>query len=529
MTPSSRLVAALTSVTLMFSLAACGGGKTEPTSADAKAGGHTAQGKAVDTPSADASRQLMARGAELNRAELLRASKQAAGGADAGKAMVQAAASSLVTAYRFYNTETGAHFYTISETERDNVRNTLPQFSYEGPAFYVSPVADTGLSPVYRFFNTQTGVHFYTISEEERALIQQSLPQLTLEGVAYYASKIGGVGYTPLFRFYLSEKGFHFYTISEMERDNVDAFLGATYRFEGVGYYVGGEGESFSASMARELNEIRIRGGWGGVEHSVLLDQAARNHSNYLFRNFYANGDWDSAGLYSLDPATGLYVAHTESPALPGFTGVLNQDRDAAVGYAGISLGDFPLPRYVLGESFPYRGCLREFLSTVYHRDYFFRYVVNDFGSSVVFSPDKIGIHCNIHLGLDAGRVSQAPDGWVGVYPFSEETDVTRAMGDGSGEAPDPVPSMPWIKGNPVTIYIRPYGDLSVTSFELRDSSNVIVSATILTSVDSTRIDPWIAHLVPLFPLKEKMRYTAHFVGARDGVPLSKTWSFTTR
>ncbi|MFQ3573077.1 MAG: trypsin-like peptidase domain-containing protein [Thermodesulfovibrionales bacterium] len=38
--------------------------------------------------------------------------------------------------YRFFNTSTGTHFYTISTAERDHVRNTYPQFRYEGEAFY---------------------------------------------------------------------------------------------------------------------------------------------------------------------------------------------------------------------------------------------------------------------------------------------------------------------------------------------------------------------------------------------------------
>ncbi len=39
--------------------------------------------------------------------------------------------------FRFFNSTTGAHFYTISVDERDHVRATLPQFAYEGVAFYV--------------------------------------------------------------------------------------------------------------------------------------------------------------------------------------------------------------------------------------------------------------------------------------------------------------------------------------------------------------------------------------------------------
>ena len=41
--------------------------------------------------------------------------------------------------YRFYNRRTGTHFYTVDETEKTNVINTLsPIYTYEGPAYYLA-------------------------------------------------------------------------------------------------------------------------------------------------------------------------------------------------------------------------------------------------------------------------------------------------------------------------------------------------------------------------------------------------------
>ena len=37
--------------------------------------------------------------------------------------------------YRFYNRETGTHFYTTSVSERDGVIRAFAQFAYEGAAF----------------------------------------------------------------------------------------------------------------------------------------------------------------------------------------------------------------------------------------------------------------------------------------------------------------------------------------------------------------------------------------------------------
>jgi hypothetical protein len=46
--------------------------------------------------------------------------------------------------------------------------------------------AGQAVSPVYRFFNTQTGTHFFTISEAEKNNIIATLPHFTYEGIAWY-------------------------------------------------------------------------------------------------------------------------------------------------------------------------------------------------------------------------------------------------------------------------------------------------------------------------------------------------------
>lgn len=226
-------------------LAACGGGQppAESTAASSL------------NLSLTAERTTLARGAQLNQDSLARAEQRALvggaaldelpAGAIAAKSayvsgeVARKAAAVRIPAYRFFNTRTGAHFYTTDEAERTNVQNNLsPPFSFDGPAFSVASAFSPGLSPVHRFFNTRTGVHFYTISEEERANAVANLPQFRYEGVAYHASQVAGTGLTPLYRFFVPNKGFHFYTASYSERVSIETNLGATYTYEGIGYYV---------------------------------------------------------------------------------------------------------------------------------------------------------------------------------------------------------------------------------------------------------------------------------------------------
>ncbi|MDO8847865.1 MAG: hypothetical protein Q7W51_05720 [Coriobacteriia bacterium] len=93
--------------------------------------------------------------------------------------------------YRFFNKLNGSHFYTLSAEEADMVIAKFPgTFSYDGVGFsaYSAPVEYMPLMPVYRFYNTENGSHFYTISPDEKALVLLYYGgKYRFEGVAFYA------------------------------------------------------------------------------------------------------------------------------------------------------------------------------------------------------------------------------------------------------------------------------------------------------------------------------------------------------
>lgn len=223
----------LAGIAMALALTACGGGSG---ASESKLKTNGAADTTVATAGPDA---LIRKGAALNSRELAAAQDAAEGGRSPTKALTkrQAKGLSKVPVYRFFNTRSGAHFYTSSAEERDSVIANLPQFAFEGVAFQVGDVAQSGLSPVYRFYNRLTGIHFYSISDEEKSFIEASLPQFAYEGVAYYASKVLGDGFRPLYRFYQLNKGVHFYTVDEAEKDRVRATL-PQYAFENTAYYV---------------------------------------------------------------------------------------------------------------------------------------------------------------------------------------------------------------------------------------------------------------------------------------------------
>lgn len=149
-----------------------------------------------------------------------------------------------LTVYRFFQPSIGSHLYTSSETEKDNIRENLSNYTYEGPSYEaLDPLTgeevaeDSNIENVYRFFNPTTGAHLYTASEVEKDNIQENLANFELEGVqfAVYNTDIGE-DTIPIYRFYDPTLGVHFYTPNEAEKENVENNL-PNYEYEGIAYY----------------------------------------------------------------------------------------------------------------------------------------------------------------------------------------------------------------------------------------------------------------------------------------------------
>ena len=139
--------------------------------------------------------------------------------------------------YRFFNTQTGTHFYSASEIERDSIINNLDNFNFESAAFKAATEANGPTASVFRFFNTETGTHFFTQSTVERDSVIENLPSFNLEGEAYLGYTEEVAGSTPLYRFFNTQTGTHFYTAAEAEKDSIIANL-PSFNFEGTAYWV---------------------------------------------------------------------------------------------------------------------------------------------------------------------------------------------------------------------------------------------------------------------------------------------------
>ena len=145
--------------------------------------------------------------------------------------------------HRFYSEQFQAHFYTISEGEKDHIIATYPPYTwnYEGIAYNALPNHESGTSPIHRFYSLTNKKHFYTISEDEKSrLIGGMYPeaQFQYEGVAWYASQYPTSHTRPLHRFYSENSAVHFYTASEEEKNHLIATYPPTiWGYEGVAWH----------------------------------------------------------------------------------------------------------------------------------------------------------------------------------------------------------------------------------------------------------------------------------------------------
>jgi predicted Zn-dependent protease len=141
-----------------------------------------------------------------------------------------------IPVFRFYNPVTGARFFTDSKVESGQAQAT-GGWKLEGIGFNgVNPATnDPNAAPVFRFDDTRTGDHFFTISQSEMRQVLNTLPAMKLEGIAFDEDVSARPGDLPVYRLYDSGSGAHLYTSSVAEK--TAAISGDGMKLEGIAFY----------------------------------------------------------------------------------------------------------------------------------------------------------------------------------------------------------------------------------------------------------------------------------------------------
>jgi len=147
-----------------------------------------------------------------------------------------------VPVYRFWSPAQERHVFTTSEREKDSfLLESEETWSFEGIAFCAfMDDTEADCQPVYRFWSEKFGVYFYTIHESERDnLLTRYSHVWSYEGPAFYAYAVGNEpsDTVPVYRFWSGTFGYHFYTISAREKDSLIENYPEVWAYEGIAWY----------------------------------------------------------------------------------------------------------------------------------------------------------------------------------------------------------------------------------------------------------------------------------------------------
>lgn len=149
-----------------------------------------------------------------------------ANGFEGSKSATYEVGGNPTTMHRLYNPNSGEHFYTSNNGEKDELVRV--GWRYEGVG-WKAPAWST--RPVYRLYNPNAGDHHYTMNKGERDnLLRVGWRD---EGVGWYSTDKSG---TPLYRQYNPNawSGSHNYTKSKHENDSL---VRIGWRAEGIAWY----------------------------------------------------------------------------------------------------------------------------------------------------------------------------------------------------------------------------------------------------------------------------------------------------
>lgn len=132
----------------------------------------------------------------------------------------------VVDMYRMYNPNTGEHFYTGSQVEKNDL--IAAGWNYEGIAFSFS--ANSG-APVHRLYDPASGEHLYTMDEAEKSRLMAA--GWNYEGVAFNSAYDTEAVQHRLYNPNATVGAYHF-TFSVEEKQNL---LDAGWVYQGIGWY----------------------------------------------------------------------------------------------------------------------------------------------------------------------------------------------------------------------------------------------------------------------------------------------------
>ena len=254
------------------------------------------------------------------------------------------------------------------------------------------------------------------------------------------------------------------------------------------------------------FNYRRSQIGVAQLTRNSLIDQAGLNHSNYQKLN--------------------NLVSHAEESGKSGFTGADLAARLAQAGYtfptnASRAYGE------VISATTNKSGVFmaEELITAIYHRFVVFEPMFKEFGGGAATTSAGY-----TYFTTDFGARNGFGTGITSLvtWPYAGQTSVAPNFFS-DYEEPDPVQGINEV-GYPVSVHANINANVTVQSFTIQPRGGSALSTKLLSAAsDAQYTGESVAAIVPLTPLKAATVYDVSFIGAVDGVAVTKSWSFTTK
>jgi uncharacterized protein YkwD len=255
------------------------------------------------------------------------------------------------------------------------------------------------------------------------------------------------------------------------------------------------------------INYRRSQIGMPALTRNSVIDAAAQGHSDYQRIN--------------------NVVTHDQTAGKTGYTGARLQDRLTNAGYV------FGSPN-AIGEviSATSNGSgfymAEELITAIYHRFVIFEPVFKEIGAGAATTSANYS-YFTADFVANNGYGTGIAAGTIVTWPFNGQTQVPNNF-NSDYEEPDPVPDRS-VVGYPVSVHTNLTRKLTVQSFTIRahGSNSDLATRLLVQGQDANTTTQSAAAIVPLAQLASATTYDVSFSGAVDGVPVTRSWSFTTK
>jgi hypothetical protein len=169
-----------------------------------------------------------------------------------------------------------------------------------------------------------------------------------------------------------------------------------------------------------------------------------------------------------------------------------------------------------------------ELITAIYHRFVIFEPVFKEIGAGAATTSANYS-YFTADFVANSGYGTGIAAGTVVTWPFNGQTQVPSNF-NSDYEEPDPIPDRS-VVGYPVSVHTNLTRKLTVQSFTIRahGTNSDLATRLLVQGQDANTTTESAAAIVPLAQLASATTYDVSFSGAVDGVPVSRSWSFTTK